>query len=51
MLRNLQIAHVCYAISRLPVQSWDPENAQYNLEIVQILRIRGTYTRGVGEFT
>ena len=34
-LCNLQIAHVCYAISRLPAQSWDFVNAQCNLETVQ----------------
>ena len=34
------------AISRscnYSAQSWDSENAQHNLEIVQILRLRGTY--------
>ena len=25
------------------MQSWDSENAQRNLEIAQILRLRGTY--------
>ena len=60
ILRNLQIAHMCYAISRLRTcvtqspdclrnleirtQSRDSENAQRNLEIAQILRLRGTYT-------
>ena len=60
VLRNLQIAHMCYAISRLRTcvtqspdclrnleirtQSRDSENAQRNLEIAQILRLRGTYT-------
>ena len=44
VLRNLEIAHTCYAISRLPAQSRDSENAQRNLEIAQILRLRGTYT-------
>ena len=43
MLRNFQIAHTCYAIFRLPVQSWDSENVQRNLEIAQILRLSGTY--------
>ena len=59
VLRNLQIAHMCYAISRLRTcvtqspdclcnlevrtQSRDSENAQRNLEIAQILRLRGTY--------
>ena len=48
-LRNLQIAHVCYTISRLRtrvtqyVQSQDSENAQRNLEIAEILRLCGTY--------
>ena len=42
-LRNLEIAHIlCYAIPRLPAQSRDSENAQHNLEIAQILRLRGT---------
>ena len=47
---NLQIAHVlcnleiaCYAISRLPAQSRDSENAQHNLEFAQILRLRRTH--------
>ena len=35
-LCNLEIAHTCYAIPRLPAQSRDSENAQRNLEIVQI---------------
>ena len=43
VLCNLQIAHMCYAISRLPAQSRDSESAQRNLEIAQILRLRGTY--------
>ena len=45
-LRNLQIAHTCYAISRLctrVMQSQDSENAQHNLEIVQIPRLSRTY--------
>ena len=44
VLRNLEIAHTCYAIPRLPAQSRDSENAQRNLEIAQILRLRGTTT-------
>ena len=44
VLRNLEIAHACYAIPRLPAQSRDSENSQRNLEIAQILRLRGTYT-------
>ena len=36
-LRNLEIAHTCYAIPRLPAQSRDSENAQ-------IPRLHGTYT-------
>ena len=47
VLYNLQIVHTCYAISRLisrlPAQSRDSENAQHNLEIAQILRLRRTY--------
>ena len=43
-LCNLQIAHMCYVISRSPVQSWDSENAQCNLKIA---RLRGTYIKGV----
>ena len=35
-LRNLEIAHTCYTILRLPAQSRDSENAQRNLEIAQI---------------
>ena len=42
-LRNLEIAHTCYAIPRLPMQSRDSKNAQRNLEIAQIPRLRGTY--------
>ena len=42
-LRNLKIAHTCYAIPRLPAQSQGSENAQCNLEIVQIPRLCGTY--------
>ena len=30
---NLEIAHTCYAIPRLPAQSRDSENAQHNLKI------------------
>ena len=41
VLRNLEIVHTYYAISRLPAQSRDSENAQRNLEIAQILRLRG----------
>ena len=37
VLCNLEMALTCYAIPRLPVQSWDSENAQ-------IPRLRGTYT-------
>ena len=40
VLRNLEIAHKCYAIPRLPAQSQDSENAQRNLEIAQIPRLR-----------
>ena len=29
---DLEIAHVCYAISRLPAQSQDSENVQHSLE-------------------
>ena len=47
VLYNFQIVHTCYAIStlisRLPAQSRDSENVQHNLEIAQILRLRGTY--------
>ena len=48
-LHNLQIAHMCYTILRLRThvrvtQSQDSENAQRNLEIAQILRLRGTCT-------
>ena len=46
-LHNLEIVQVYCAISRLrnySAQSWDSENAQHNLEIAQILRLRGTYT-------
>ena len=43
MLSNLEIVHMCYTISRLPVQSRDSENVQHNLEIAQILRLSGTY--------
>ena len=32
-------------ILRLPAQSQDSENAQRNLEIAQISRLRGTYTQ------
>ena len=52
-LRNLEIAQ-CSAQSRdcasivrnleIRTQSRDSENAQRNLEIAQILRLRGTYT-------
>ena len=38
-----QIAHMCYAISRLPAQFQDSKNVQHNLEIAQILRLRRTY--------
>ena len=41
-LRNLEIAHMCYAIPRLPAQSRDSKNVQRNLEIAQIPRLRGT---------
>ena len=41
---NLEIAHTCYSISRLPAQSRDSENAQRHLKIVQMLRLRATYT-------
>ena len=34
----------CYVILRLPVQSWDSENAQRNLKIA---RLRRTYIKGV----
>ena len=40
---NLEIAHMCYAILRLCRQSRDSENAQHNLEIVQIPRWCRTY--------
>ena len=42
-LRNPEIAHTCYTIPRLPVQSRDSENAQHNLEIARIPRLHGTY--------
>ena len=40
---DLEIAHTCYANPRLPAQSQDSKNAQRNIEITQILRLRGTY--------
>ena len=43
-LCNLEIAHTCYAILRLPAQSRDSENVQRNLKIAQIPRLHGTYT-------
>ena len=45
-LRNLEIAQVYCTISRshnYSAQSRDSENAQRNLEIAQIPRLRGTY--------
>ena len=39
---NYDCTHVIYAISKLAVQSQDSENAQCNLEIPQIFRLRGT---------
>ena len=49
-LRNLEIAHVWFTQSRdwlhnleIGTQSQDSENTQHNLEIAQILRLRGTY--------
>jgi len=53
VLRNSEIAQTCCAVSRLAAQSrdWhaisgpDSENAQHNLEISQIPRLRGTYIR------
>ena len=47
-LRNFEIAQMRYAILRSRtrvMQSRDSENAQRNLEIVQIPRLRGTYPR------
>ena len=35
VLYNLQIVHMCYAISRLSAQSRDSENAQCNFKIAQ----------------
>ena len=46
VLRNLDIVQVYCAISRshnYSAQSRDSENAQHNLEIAQIPRLRGTY--------
>ena len=46
-LRNLGILRMCNAISRLRTSvtlSRDSENAQRNLKIAQILRLRRTYT-------
>ena len=43
-LCNHEIAHTCYTIPRLPAQSRDSENAQRDLKIAQIPRLRGTYT-------
>ena len=43
-LRNHEIAHTCYTIPRLPAQSRDSKNAQRDLKIAQIPRLRGTYT-------
>ena len=47
---DLEIAYTCYVIPRLPAQSWDSENAQRNLEIVQNLRLHGTYTCALKSF-
>ena len=39
---DLEIAHMCYAILRLPAQSRDSKNVQRNLKIAQIPRLHGT---------
>ena len=33
----------CMLNLEIRMQSWDSENAQHNLEIAQMLRLRGTY--------
>ena len=49
-LRNLEIAQTYCAISRLSAQFPDSKNAQRNLEIAQIPKLRGTYTQSACSF-
>ena len=48
--RNLKIAHMLHNL-KIRTQSRDSENAQRNLNIAQIFRLRGTYILLIKEWT